>query len=335
MQYLNDKYSLNTITFSWSSFNTLKKNISYQKKFFKLREKRFDNITLGSEKLMKLKLIYPDNKIDKTIRIFGTKNSLKLLSDEMVTQYFIDGTYKCVPHSLDTVEVLIILIAYNNEYKQFEHVLAATLNKEDADIYNQFYGFLKFKYDFNPSIITCDFSKSNISSIKKVYPKTTIITCFFHLIQAWWRKAALFKLRTKNIITKTRTLIFNLKLLPFMNKDTAIDFYNEIKNTFDDEIFNEFYEYFELTWLNPDINIKTKFEFSLWSYHGKFDFKNQRKKYLISDEALDNYIFVSNNACESLNNLINNYIEINSKVSLIKIRNNIKSIIYQNGIKQS
>ena len=168
---MNDKYSLNTITFSWSSFNTLKKNISYQKKFSKLRDERLDNITLGSEELMKLILIYPDNKIDKTIRIFGTKNSLKLLIDGMVTQYFIDGTYKCVPHSLDTIEVLILLIAYNNEYKQFELVLAATLNKEDADIYNQFYGFLKFKYDFNPSIITCDFSKSNISSIKKVYPK--------------------------------------------------------------------------------------------------------------------------------------------------------------------
>ena len=111
-----------------------------------------------------------------------------------------------------------------------------------------------------------------------------------------------------------------------MNKDTAIDFYNEIKNTFDDEIFNEFYEYFELTWLNPDINIKTKFEFSLWSYHGKFDFKNQRKKYLISDEALDNSIFVSNNTCESLNNLNNNYIEINSKVSLSKFETILKAL---------
>jgi hypothetical protein len=33
-----------------------------------------------------------------------------------------------------------------------------------------------------------------------------------------------------------------------------------------------------------------KFEFDIWSYYGKFDFKTQRKKFLISEEALDEYV---------------------------------------------
>ena len=111
-----------------------------------------------------------------------------------------------------------------------------------------------------------------------------------------------------------------------MDIDRAIEFYNTIKTTYYEEQFSEFFDYFETTWLNPNKDIKTKFEFDIWSYYGKFDFKNQRKKYLISEEALDEYIFLSNNACESCNNLINNYIEINSKVGLSKFETILKSL---------
>ena len=113
----------------------------------------------------------------------GTKNSLELINDKKVTLYFIDGTYKCVPHSLDSVNVLLILIAYNADLKQFELALAATFNKENKDIYTQFYSFIKRKYNFNPFFITCDFSKSNIAAINRTFENSLIISCFFHLIQ--------------------------------------------------------------------------------------------------------------------------------------------------------
>ena len=64
-----------------------------------------------------------------------------------------------------------------------------------------------------------------------------------------------------------------------MDIDTAIGFYDTIKTTYYEEQFSEFFDYFETTWLNPNKDIKTKFEFDIWSYYGKFDFKNQRKKY--------------------------------------------------------
>ena len=46
----------------------------------------------------------------------------------------------------------------------------------------------------------------------------------------------------------------------------------------------------------------------------KFDFKNARKQVLISKESLDEYLYVSNNCCESLNNLSNNFIQFSSKL---------------------
>jgi hypothetical protein len=148
---------------------------------------------------------------------------------------------------------LLILIAYNADFKQFELALAATFNKEDSDIYAQFYSFIRSKYNFNPVFITCNISKSNIEAINRIFENSLIITWFFHLIQCWWRKASMLKLREKNIVSKTRILIFNLKLLAFMDIDSAIDFYDTIKTTFYEEQFSEF----SIT-MKPHGSIQTK-----------------------------------------------------------------------------
>jgi hypothetical protein len=63
----------------------------------------------------------------------------------------------------------------------------------------------------------------------------------------------MLKLREKNIVSKTRILIFNLKLLAFMDIDSAIDFYDTIKTTFYEEQFSEF----SIT-MKPHGSIQTK-----------------------------------------------------------------------------
>ena len=52
----------------------------------------------------------------------------------------------------------------------------------------------------------------------------------FHLVQSWWRKANILGLRKKNIVNKTSLLIFNLKLLPFLNYGKALEFYLKLKD---------------------------------------------------------------------------------------------------------
>ena len=58
--------------------------------------------------------------------------------------------------------------------------------KEETRLYNE----LKSNYNFISSFLTCDFSLSNINAIKKVYKNDSvkILTCFFHLVKAWWLK---------------------------------------------------------------------------------------------------------------------------------------------------
>ena len=78
--------------------------------------------------------------------------------------------------------------------------------------------------------------------------------------------------------------------------------------------------------MNIDENETVKFDFNLWSYYDKLDFKKERNKFFISKQALDKYIFVSNNCCESLNNLINNLIQANYKISLNRFETIIKTL---------
>ena len=101
-----------------------------------------------------------------------------------------------------------------------------------------------------------------------------------------------------------------------MKLSKAKEFYSLLKDEFNDEKFKPFYSYFEVTWLNLIDGGKAKFNFQLWYYHAKFDLQKNRKTGLISKEGLDEYVFVSNNACESINNLIIKFIQINAKVSL-------------------
>lgn len=328
---LHEKYNITKILYSLSQFNTYKKNLKNENKFYQERENLIDNIKFENENLLKIKIEYNEGNVNSEkniIRIYGIKESLKLLDDDDVTQYFIDGTYKCVPNAIKSAKVLIILIAYNARLKKFELCIVSTFSKEDKETFKQFYSLLKTKYNFNPKRITCDFSKANIEALKTIYGegKVIIITCFFHLIQSWWRRANKLGMRKKNIIHKTRNLIFNLKLIPFMSIENAREYYLKIKDYFNEDLFNNFYTYFEQTWLNLDENETVKFDFNIWSYYKKFDFKNARKKVLISKESLDEYIFVSNNCCESLNNLINNFIQINSKISLNRFEAIIKTL---------
>ena len=104
--------------------------------------------------------------------IIGLNDSPKLFNDDNIKQYFIDRAYKCVPHSIEYINVLIVLIVlicHNPKINQFELCLLATLNNKEIENYINFYKLLKTKYHFCPKIITYDFALANINAIKEVY----------------------------------------------------------------------------------------------------------------------------------------------------------------------
>lgn len=139
-------------------------------------------------------------------------------------------------------------MAYNSKSDLFEICVIAILSHEDTEIFIEFYNHLKNIYNFSLKKFTYDFALGNINEIKAVFNNDNYkgMPCFFHLIQCLWRKANKLGLRKKKYSINIKTLIFNLKLLPFLSKTEAVSFYKEIKKEIGtiDENFNKFYIYF-------------------------------------------------------------------------------------------
>ena len=74
-----------------------------------------------------------------------------------------------------------------------------------------------------------------------------------------------------------------------------------------------------------DEKIKTKYDFELWSYYKKFNFKGNNNK-LINEDKLEEYVLFTNNAVESFNNLLNGCLTHNSKISFVKFEEIIKFV---------
>ena len=64
-----------------------------------------------------------------------------------------------------------------------------------------------------------------------------------------------------------------------MDIKTARNHYSSVINNINhNDKFDQPIDYFERTWLNIDSNNnKTKFDYDIWNYYGKFDFENSRK----------------------------------------------------------
>ena len=68
-----------------------------------------------------------------------------------------------------------------------------------------------------------------------------------------------------------------------MNLKEAGEFYKIIKDKFSTESrFENFFDYFEDTWIALTDSDKIKFDFDIWNYKNKFNFKGNKFK-LIKD----------------------------------------------------
>ena len=93
-----------------------------------------DSIELNKEKLLKIKIEYQKEKNSKnTIRLYAISESIKLFKDKNISKYFVDGTYNCVTHSINSINVLILIIGFNKLREKFEIVSVVTFNSEDIE----------------------------------------------------------------------------------------------------------------------------------------------------------------------------------------------------------
>lgn len=156
-------------------------------------------------------------------------------------------------------------------------------------------------------------------AIKELYKNSTLLLCFFHFSQALWRRAGLLGMRESTLIIKTKEIILNLKILCFLKVEDVKNYFDTIKQTFykvsDSEIIvDKFIEYFEETWISGK-----HYKINDWNYYGAITREG-------SEINLSNKIYLTNNAVEGANSLINSMlnkgkIKVNNKISNFKFFN--------------
>ena len=121
-----------------------------------------------------------------------------------------------------------------------------------------------------------------------------MLLCFFHFSQALWKKAGILGLREKSWLVETKKMIMNLQLMSFMDIEYKVDHYERVRTEFVgiDQKFEEFLNYFELTWMKGHY-----FKMTDWNYFRA-----------IKDEdeiELSKSFHITNNAVESCNAILN------------------------------
>ena len=97
---------------------------------------------------------------------------------------------------------------------------------------------LKNDYNFNPKMITIDFSKALTNAINSIFPECIIIKCYFHWCNALWKNMKKYGLVEKDKLKNTQELMFNIKLMAFMKPNLLGKFYKLIVEKYVEEYEN-------------------------------------------------------------------------------------------------
>lgn len=188
-----------------------------------------------------------EKKIE-TLFLILTRNMVDNLQNDNIQQYFTDITYHCIPPTVRRYK-LIILSGFNLKDKKTHICAYGLIPDEKFETIKKFFFELKNNYKFNPKIITTDYSKSITKAIYENFPECLMIKCFFHWMQALWKKLKEMGYTQKNNISNTKEFIFNLKLMAFLDSKVLKKFYKLIVEEYGNK-YEKFLQYFKKQWIN-------------------------------------------------------------------------------------
>ena len=135
---------------------------------------------------------------EEKIIVFGTKESLKLLNDKDVNEYFIDITFKSIPKKFRPYKLLTIS-CFNKKYKCTNICCFTCIKYLDVKSYLKAFQFINELFQFNPHIVDTDYEHSlKIALKEKNLFKNPILhtSCYFHFskaIKEEMKKLSLYK----------------------------------------------------------------------------------------------------------------------------------------------
>ena len=258
----------------------------------------------------KLNVIFKrkNKEYKKDIYIIMNEKMKKNIALKDNDQFFADTTFQCVPPQHKGLK-LFVFLTYNKKLNKNLLCLLALIYNENFETICEIFNFLKKNYNFYPKIITVDFGKAGYKAIQKVFPKTRIFTCYFHLIRRLIIHLKNIKAKNKLIRRNARNLLFNMKILIFIDNEKIEQFFELIKRQYYKNN-KKFLDYFEKQYLKTGL-----FKDKNWNY----------SSFLKGEEDTQLY-FYTNNVAETLNRTINNFYK-NSRKTFYNFQNCINKII--------
>ena len=162
----------------------------------------------------------------------------------------VDATFK-VPEGFG---YLLIIMVEDLESKYFLPVVYALCSDSRVtEAYIEFFKSLKEiltknKLVYNFRTITLDFEAALHSATKIEFPEVKINGCYFHFIQALWRKGGELGYKKEEKLIRYNNLLSKIKKLFYCDLPQLDNEYQTIKNEFQEE-YKNFFIYFENVWL--------------------------------------------------------------------------------------
>ena len=89
------------------------------------------------------------------------------------------------------------------------------IKNENKEIFTAIFNYLAMKYWFNPKCINIDCCTEEIISIRKKFPHTKIIICYYQIIKRIIKHIPQIRNKNDNINKKAKDLFANIKILLF------------------------------------------------------------------------------------------------------------------------
>ena len=150
------------------------------------------------------------------------------LKNSSITQYFGDTTYRAIPPTFKRFK-LYIISGFNIIEKHIRLQAYILIKNETEETYFNMFNLLKQNHGFNPKIYTTDFNRSSTKALKKVFPKVYIIKCFFHFVNALWKKIKKLKIDNNKNTPEISELLLSLKRLSFVNPINIPKIYKKLR----------------------------------------------------------------------------------------------------------
>ncbi len=164
------------------------------------------------------------------------------------THLMVDGTFKCVPPEYFFMPIFFCFMS-TKDRAAYQMVITKVRQLLD-------------KNGLRPNYVTCDFEKALMQELTAVFTETRFIGCFFHFTHCVTTKCRHMSMYRDGKDVATRSMLSELKGLPFIEASLVPPKFAEIKDKYikHGDLFRQFLKYFETTF------IKGAFSIDKWNY---------------------------------------------------------------------